>query len=437
MKVFGKSNAVGEPKHIKALIEPNVLESISESLIEEHAELVVKGLLEKSARDELKHLVTREHSAVVKGNEELIDYIVQEIVGTGIIEEIIKDPSITDIGFNGTDLIVESNDKKMKYEGSTKVTEDYIIKIIKKFAIANGLDFSEKEPSLNTEFGNIRLNAVHKVNSPYGTTMSMRLVRPKLVLNKDTFSSLAPMYMYDFFKAAIEVKRNVVISGETGTGKTELQKLLVSFIPFSQKIIMIEDVQESHVKDMFKDKDIYSWLTSDSKSITDLLADALRNNPRWIIIAETLGKEAYEMYQAVLSGHKIITTLHAINARAIPRRMVGMAKMGYSVSEKSLEQDIRRYFDYGVHIERVDYNGSVVRYLAEVVEFGEDEDRTIFEQHFDKGRLVCTTGKLSDDLKNQLEIKEIELNFPENSSTTRSIVSVDSLKNQAEVQPSF
>ncbi|WP_254844364.1 CpaF/VirB11 family protein [Virgibacillus halodenitrificans] len=403
----------------KAPIKPEVLKNVQDDLIQTHAELIVQGLLDNNAREELKYIVIKEHSHVVKGNEELADYIVQETVGTGIIEEIIKDESITDIGYNGTDLIVESNDVKKIYKGTPAITEDYIVRIIQKFANADGKDFTPKHPILDTVFENIRINAVHKVNSPYGTTMSMRVSRPRLALNKKNFNHFAPEYMYDFFKTITAAQSNIAISGETGTGKTEFQKLLMSFIPFEQKLALIEDVKESHVKEMFKDKDIISWITGNGIEITDLIKAGLRNNPRWIIISETRSKEAYEMIQAVLSGHHIITTLHAVNARAIPKRFVNMAKIGYNVSEDTLEGDIRRYFDFGIHIKRITYKGSTLRYLAEVVEFNEDKDVTIFEQKFDDGKFNCKTNELSEAFKERLKETNIPFVFPENKEHQR------------------
>ena len=115
-------------------------------------------------------------------------------------------------------------------------------------------------------------------------------------------------------------------------------------------MIMIEDVQETHAKELFPDKDIFSWITTPKKAISDLVKASLRNNPRWIIVSETRGSEAYEILQAVLSGHYVVTTLHAVNARAIPRRFVNMCASGFKINENAVEEDINRYFDFGVHI---------------------------------------------------------------------------------------
>ena len=321
-----------------SLVNDNVLDEIKRDLKENYPELYLDAFLNIEARELIKDILKKKHSLLLK-DEERLEYVVQETVGLGVIDDILtKHPLVTDISYNATDLTIETPEEKFVYNG--EVEEDYIIKIIQKFANAVGKEFTPKSPILDASFSNLRINAVHKVNSPYGTTMSIRVTRPRLALNIDNFENFAPMYVLDLFKAMIEVGSNIVISGEVGTGKTELQKLLVGFIPFDQKIVTGEDTLEGHFKTLYPEKDIISWLTTNNVSFTDLIKAALRNNPAWIIISETRGKEAYEMIQSVLSGHRIITTAHAVNAKATPTRFVNMAKQGYQVDEEALRGDI-------------------------------------------------------------------------------------------------
>ena len=134
-----------------------------------------------------------------------------------------------------------------------------------------------------------------------------------------------------------------------------------------------------------------------------MIKAALRNNPVWILISETRGKEAYEMIQSVLSGHRIITTAHTENAKATPTRLVNMAKQGYQVDEKALKEDIYRYFDFGIHIRKKKVNGKTVRYLSEIVEYLEGEKTsTVFEMKVEGDKLIPQIGVLSDDFKNRL-----------------------------------
>ncbi len=387
------------------------LSRIRDTLIQTHAGLVIRGMMDKDARKQLEKVIARDYDTQTAGRQELVNYIARETVGTGVIEDIMEnDKTVTDIGFNGSHLIVESSDRKLIYSEDAGVNENYIVRLVNKFAHANGRDFTEKNPVFDGTFENIRINAMYHSNTTDGVTMALRVVRPMLALTKESFTYFAPMYMYDLIKAFVISKGNFVIAGETGTGKTELLKLLSSFIPFEQRIVLIEDVAETFLKTMFPEKDVYSWLTSPDVSITDLVKASLRNNPRWILVSETRGQEAYEMIQSVLSGHSIITTLHAVNARAIPTRLINMAKMGYEFSEEGLESDIRRYFDFGVHIIRTEYKGKTVRYLNEVVYFDNDGDQTIFKQDFIKGRFICQTSELPDAWKRRLNRGNMQVN---------------------------
>lgn len=378
-------------------INAKELENMRDILITGYAPLVIRGMLDPDARTELAAVIRVELRDQTHGKEFLVKYITRETVGTGVIEDILEnDPSITDIGYNGTDLIVESNDRKYIYTSDDNVDDAYIIRLINKFAHANKRDFTQKNPIFDGKFENVRINAMYNTNTTSGVTMSLRIVRPQLALREDSFFTFAPQYIYDLFKSMVEVKANFVISGETGTGKTELQKMMAGFIPFSQRIVLIEDVAETFLKEMFADKDIYSWITSPDITITDLVKASLRNNPRWILISETRGLEAYEMIQAVLSGHHIITTLHAVNAGAIPTRLINMAKMGYTFDEHGLKQDILRYFDFGVHIIRDEYKGKTIRYLNELIYFDEFQNTTIFRQDYVNGKFICQVNDLPD-----------------------------------------
>lgn len=360
------------------MISHEILQEIKKDLKEYHSELYLESFVNMDAREVLKRIVKEKHQTILKDDERL-NYVVSEIVGLGVIDDIIsKDHSVTDVSFNGTSLIVETPSEK--YEHESVIEEDYINQIIQKFANAVGKEFTPKSPILDAALNNLRINAVHRSISSYGTTMAIRVSRPVLALNHSNFDNFAPEYMLEFFEAAVASRCNIVIAGEVGTGKTEFQKFLTSFIPFNEKIGWIEDTLEGHVKELFPEKDIISWLVTPSTNHSTLIKAMLRNNPTWINVSETRGEEAYEMIQAVLSGHRIITTAHTVNAKAIPTRFINMAKMGYDVDEKSLERDIFRYFQLGVFIKKKRINGKMVRFLSEVVFFLENgECHTIFE----------------------------------------------------------
>ncbi|MEB9506458.1 CpaF/VirB11 family protein [Bacillus anthracis] len=402
------------------------LQSIKDDLNTKHAELVIDALLNKESRQEIKEIIKKNYPAYFMDYDEdkdVAEYVVSEIVGTGIIERLINErPDITDISYNGSHLIVESSDYKGVYENSDQmISEEYISRVIQKFANAVGTEFVPKKPIFDGVYGSIRINAVHSQNTVGNSTMSLRIVRPKLALNEENFDMFAPTFMLDFFKILMTSRNNILISGETGTGKTELLKLLFSYILFEHKAIMIEDVPETHVKHLFPEKDVLSWLTGHGVTVTDLIKAALRNNPRWINVSELRGKEAYEMVQAVLSGHHIMTTLHSVDAETSPKRLVNMSKIGYQVDEKSLEEDIMRYFDFGFHIKRIVVKTTnsdrvkinrVIRYLSKVVQYSSEGCRMVFEQKYQNGKFVYSTGSLSEEFYERLAEADLSYELP-------------------------
>lgn len=410
------------------------VETIRNDLKNSKAELVIDAMLIEEARLEIKKIIKNNYEAHFmdcdeNGLDEVYEYVVSEIVGTGVIERLIKErPDITDISYNGSYLIVESSDYKEIYKNADhQITEQYITRLIQKFAHAVGKEFTPKNPIFDGVYGSIRINAVHSQNTTGNSTMSLRIVRPKLALNENNFEMFAPKFIYDFFKVVIESRNNVLISGETGTGKTELLKLLFSFVRFEHKAIMIEDVPETHVKSLFPDKDVFSWLTGNGVSVTDEIIAGLRNNPRWIMISELRGREAYETIQAVLSGHHVLTSLHSVDAETSPKRLVNMSKIGYQVDEKSLEEDIMRYFNFGFHIKRIvvktrDKEGKlinrVIRYLAKIVEYSVEGCQMVFEQKYRNGKFTFSTGELSDEFYEKLAEVDLSYELPKHTDET-------------------
>ncbi|OWT48445.1 ATPase, T2SS/T4P/T4SS family [Bacillus sp. K2I17] len=406
---------------------PQKLQMIKDDLNTKHAELVIDALLNEEARQKIKFKIKKDYPALFMDYDDDVDvaeYVVSEIVGTGVIERLINErPDITDISYNGSHLIVESSDYKGKYENSDHIiSEEYVSRVIQKFANAVGTEFVPKKPIFDGVYGSIRINAVHHQNTVGNSTMSLRIVRPKLALNEENFNTFAPEFMLEFFKVLMVSRNNIVISGETGTGKTEFLKLLFSYILFEHKAVMIEDVPETHVKKLFPDKDVLSWLTGHGVTVTDLIKAALRNNPRWIMISELRGKETYEAIQAVLSGHHVVTSLHSVDAETSPKRLVNMSKIGYQVDEKSLEEDIMRYFGFGCHIKRVVIKTTVknnvqvnrvIRYLSKVVQYSPEGCRMVFEQKYQNGKFTYSTGSLSEEFYERLAEADLSYELPE------------------------
>lgn len=412
---FGDKNISEDLKNrdsVKVLVSDELIKEARKIVLDTDAELLWKAFGDDDVKEDLKDFLrnTSSISRYILRNEEEIDYFVNEVAGLGILDSLLHKPGITDIGYDGEKLIIQTNTDKYVYKD--EVSQEYILKQIEKMANAVGKDFTASNPEINLVFKNYRVSAMHEQISPSGVTMSLRVSQKRLMLNEDNFHVLAPEYVLDLFKSVVQARGNIIISGEPSTGKTELQKLLVSFIPFRHKVIMVEDVQESHVKELFPDKDIFSWVTGESKSIADLVAASLRNNPQWLIVSETRGGEAYEMFNGILSGSNIITTLHSPSAYQIPDRFINMMTQEYpNANEERMKGSILENFNLGVHLEYIDIPTGLndedgnpvnkrVRYAAQIVEFTPEGIQTLLTQNYINGQWEVTPqGDLSDKLK--------------------------------------
>lgn len=341
----------------------------------------------------------------VHGDEEGAKQFVDNFIGAGIIPKIQKEyPDVTDISWNGRFLTVATNNRKFVYarlgkssdgqDGVTKpdgspldiIDDDYIYKLVNRFANRLGKRFDDQNPKFDGFVDNFRISANHESLTPegYGYTMSLRISRASKALNRQNFNNFAPISVLNLLTEIVKAHNNIIISGETGTGKTELLKLLIEPIPFRDKIIMIEDVAETHLPEIYPQKDIFDWLTSVSEkhdgsgevsgiSIEDHVKSALRNQPNWLLVSETRGGEAADMFDSVLSGHNIITTLHAISNDAVPDRFVGMvlqSESGKNRPMEDLKNSFYRYMGFGIHIRRKFFpDGKLLRYMQELVHF--------------------------------------------------------------------
>lgn len=352
------------------------VKEIRDGILASNADLFLRALIHKDAKEEIRELIKADQRL---RSEEEREYVFNELVGLGLFEKLISDESITDIGFNGNQLFIDDANGKYEYPG--KVDEDDIKKVVTRFAQAVNKEFTPKRPILDAQLDNIRINAVHKSTSRLGTTMSMRMARAKRVLNENNYHLMAPFETYDLLRGFVEIGSNIMIAGEVGTGKTELTKLLAGFIPDHMKTIMIEDVLETHLKTLYPEKDILSWLVTETTDYSSLIKAGLRNNPDYLIISEVRGEEASDFYDGILSSHSGITSIHAMSVRAIEDRFINMIRRkNPNLDVDSYKKDIYRYFDLAIHIEKTVVNGKVRRYISEIAEYTDNGLKTLYKQ---------------------------------------------------------
>ncbi|QNK89094.1 type II/IV secretion system ATPase subunit [Sporosarcina sp. resist] len=298
---------------------------------------------------------------------------IQDTLQKSFIGDYLKDEEITDISFNGTSLRLQHNEKG-RYPADKQPSIEDVKRLIKQIADAQKKTFTNSEPELNTEIGFLRLNAMHEAISPDGMTFAIRVSRPRLVVSSIAeFTIGKGDEVEGLLKVLILSESNVIISGRTGVGKTEFQKLLVSFIPDDSKITLIEDTRDSHIKSIFPEKDINSWQTILGLFTMSAAVQAgLRNNPDWAIIAETRGVEAADVLDSAKTDHAIITTLHAKGAMNIPSRFIPMIRQSSAyaiIDDQLIGNEIVEFLRFGIHLHSFMEDGKRVRRIKEIVEY--------------------------------------------------------------------
>ena len=180
----------------------------------------------------------------------------------------------------------------------------------------------------------------------------------------------------------------------------------MSLIDDSKRINFIETNKDMHAKETFPKKDLFYWIAQSNEKIAHLIQTAsLRSDVDWLKVAEVVGAEVYQMYQAMLTGHRISSTLHAFDAWAQFPRLLGMVKEKHSVDDKTFLDNLYRYIDFGFHLEEAEFeDGTTQRFLAEIVAYHSDHTiTTVFKREFDGKDFIDTFNALPDEFTKKLK----------------------------------
>ena len=329
----------------------------------------------------------------------------------GFFEPLIKDDDITDISYcNHGQIWVRSlieGSKRVEIEG---LNDSFVEKLAFQCSNVMGTTFNNAKPFLDAESTELRLNFVHESIATNGIAVVIRKTPAKIRLNKEKLISedYFTANIHDILMKCVEGHCNIMVSGETGSGKTEFVKYLASHTKENEKIITIEDTLELHLDKIFPHRDIVAMKTNNVASYSEVLVTCMRQNPKWILLSEVRSAEAVTAVRnSISSGHNILSTIHADKASAIPYRM-------YSLLESDIDVDqflntIYRYIQLGVHI-RAYYSkeyGKFHREVDEVVEFYVDDDNkpqshVLYQKTFGKAPVQNMPSKhLKEYLENQ------------------------------------
>lgn len=310
----------------------------------------------------------------------LYNLIDGEVNGFGPITYLMNDNNITEIMVNSPSEVYIEIDGVVRKENSISfVNDEHIIRTIERLIEPTGKTIDVNKPMVDARLEDgSRINAIIPPlsNSP---VITIRKFRKNIVKMEDLIGngSLTP-YMARFLEAAVKAKLNIIVSGGSSAGKTSILNILSNYIDNSERIITIEDVRElnlcqEHVVSLETKMPNYDGIGE--VSVRDLVRNSLRMRPDRIIIGEVRGGEAFDMLQAMNTGHDgSLTSLHANSSKDAINRLETMVLMeGTNVSVNAIREYINDAIDLVVHITRMKDGRRKITDISEIVGVKDNE----------------------------------------------------------------
>jgi len=274
------------------------------------------------------------------------------------IEALILDPDISDILVNGPDRVFVEKCGELRPVPGISLSEKALQVAIRNIARVLGNDISEEKPILHARLPDgSRVTAIFPPCSVGGTSLAIRKFQTKLYGPQDLVRiGTLPQELLVQLQTAVELGKNILISGGTGTGKTTLLNALSNFIAPEERIILIEDTAEIQIDkpNLVRLEARLEQPSLPAVSIRDLLKATLRLRPDRIILGEIRGGEAFDLLQAMNTGHSgTLSSIHASSAaEAVPRFATSVLMSGIDLPYKVIRQNIGSSLDIIIQLKR-------------------------------------------------------------------------------------
>ncbi len=305
--------------------------------------------------------------------ERLAREILDEIFGLGPLEPLLKDPSVSDILVNRFDRVYVERGGKLERTGLSFKDNQHLMQIIDRIVSRIGRRVDESSPMVDARLADgSRVNAIIPPLALDGACLSIRrfgldpITSRNMIANK-TLSEP----MLEFLSAMVKGRMNLLISGGTGAGKTTLLNVLSAYIPNSERIVTIEDAAELQLKQEHVVRLETRPPNIEGKGavrMRQLVINSLRMRPDRILVGEVRGEEAFDMLQAMNTGHEgSLTTVHANSQRDALARVENMVSMAnLNIPERAIRQQVASAIHAVVQIARLSDGTRKVMTVSEI-----------------------------------------------------------------------
>ena len=305
--------------------------------------------------------------------EQLSREILDEIFGLGPLEPLLKDPTISDILVNRFDRVYVERSGKLEITGLSFKDNQHLMQIIDRIVSRIGRRVDESSPMVDARLQDgSRVNAIIPPLALDGACLSIRRFgRDPLTARNMTENQTLTEPMLELLSAVVKGRLNVIISGGTGAGKTTVLNVLSGYIPNSERIVTIEDAAELQLKQ----EHVVRLETrppniegKGSVRMRQLVINSLRMRPDRIVVGEVRGEEAFDMLQAMNTGHEgSLTTVHANSPRDALARIENMVSMAnLNIPERAIRHQIANAVHAVVQVARLSDGSRKIITVSEV-----------------------------------------------------------------------
>lgn len=290
----------------------------------------------------------------------LVAEVLDEVFGFGPLEELLADPTVSDILVNGPGTVFVERDGCLQLTDVQFADDAHLMRIIQRIVGRVGRRIDETSPMVDARLPDgSRVNAIVPPLALEGPSLSIRRFgkRPLTIQDLETNRTLLPA-ITQFLAGAVEARTSLLISGGTGAGKTTMLNALSAYIPAEERLVTIEDSAElilQHRHRVRLETRMANHESTGELTQRDLVRNALRMRPDRIIVGEVRGAEVWDMLQAMNTGHEgSLTTVHANNAADALRRLELMVALtGLDVPVRVVREHIAAAISLVVHVARL------------------------------------------------------------------------------------
>jgi len=324
----------------------------------------------------ITNFLTEEAGSFISSQEirqKLVKEILDEALGLGPLEDLLADPEVTDIMVNNKDEIYAERKGKIELTSKKFISNEQVKTTIERIITPIGRRIDESVPMVDARLADgSRVNAIIPPLALTGPTLTIRKFRKERFKIEDLIAfNTFTNPMAEFIKACVLARKNIIVSGGTGSGKTTVLNVLSAFIPTDERIVTIEDAAELKLHQEH-------WIRLESRAaniegkgavtIRDLFKNTLRMRPDRIIIGECRGIETLDMLQAMNTGHDgSMTTVHANSTYDVLTRFDSMILMsGIELPIRAIREMIASAVDLVIQTSRLSDGSRKIIQITEI-----------------------------------------------------------------------